>query len=162
MKRFIERVSGTRVWRAQQRLNGIVKERIDLVWDQVMDIWGELGRLGEEMLAYETDLDVLERRVELLEDEIDGMGDPIEREVQRAIHRERVIAFDYDPVQDRGPVSELRHRWVSPYEIIERGGETMVGGWDHTREAYRTFRLDRLSGLTTGTFQEFRPPEISS
>lgn len=56
------------------------------------------------------------------------------------------VAFDY--LNSRG---ELEHRTVDPLRIESVDADWYLRGWCHLREAPRTFRLDRISALTTST-----------
>jgi len=68
----------------------------------------------------------------------------------------RVVALDYDPAR-YGPGSERRRATVHPY-LIEPSLQThalYLIGWDETRDAVRTFKIERIRdvALTPETFE---------
>lgn len=67
-----------------------------------------------------------------------------------AIRLGRVVTFDYRAPSSEGPA----RRTVSPWRVATRDGHWMVSGWDHDREATRTFRLSRIAGAVVVTSQE--------
>lgn len=54
----------------------------------------------------------------------------------------------------RGEVSERR---VDPYGLVFHSGRWYLVGWDHRRQAQRTFRVDRMAAATL-TEDTFTPP----
>lgn len=52
-------------------------------------------------------------------------------------------------------------RTVEPHALIFRRGRWYVTGWDHERQARRSFRLDRIIGVvkTSGKARVFEPPK---
>jgi predicted DNA-binding transcriptional regulator YafY len=77
----------------------------------------------------------------------------------RAWSERRVVDLDYDPAHG----SERRRATVRPY-LIEPSLQThalYLIGWDETRDAVRTFKVERIRdvGLTPRTFE---PPETAA
>ena len=71
----------------------------------------------------------------------------------------RVVALDYDPAR-YGTGSERRRALVRPY-LIEPSLQThalYLIGWDETRGALRTFKIERIRDVAL-TPQSFEPPE---
>ncbi|MEU4399660.1 YafY family protein [Micromonospora orduensis] len=64
---------------------------------------------------------------------------------EAARHRRRV-ALDY-----RSWRGERTHRELDPYGLVFHAGRWYVTGHDHRRGEIRTFRLDRVGGVTPGT-----------
>jgi predicted DNA-binding transcriptional regulator YafY len=62
-----------------------------------------------------------------------------------ARHRRRVELFY------RSWRGEESHRELDPYGLVFHAGRWYVTGHDHRREEVRTFRLDRIGAVTTGT-----------
>lgn len=80
----------------------------------------------------------------------------------RAWAERRVVTLDYDPAR-YAPDSEPRRAIVRPY-LIEPSLQThalYLIGWDETRDALRTFKVERIRdvGLTPRTFE---PPEAGT
>ena len=69
----------------------------------------------------------------------------------------RTVGFIYHS-PERGGID----RQVDPYGLVFRQGRWYLTGFCHLREAMRSFRLDRISGvhLLAGTFQ--RPPDFDA
>jgi proteasome accessory factor B len=84
------------------------------------------------------------------------------RLLTKAWAERRVVALDYEPARyDRG--SRRRRATVRPY-LIEPSLQThalYLFGWDETRDALRTFKIERIrdAALTPRTFD---PPEAGS
>ena len=73
-----------------------------------------------------------------------------------AVRHDKVVAFDYrTPSQD-----ESQRRTVSPWGLRSASGRWFLVGFDHDREAQRTFRLSRIDGPVTVTarHREHQPP----
>lgn len=51
-------------------------------------------------------------------------------------------------------------RYVEPYRLVPLGGRWYLVGYDLTRQDWRTFRLDRVSGPPRVTEERFRPREL--
>ncbi|PJJ63249.1 helix-turn-helix transcriptional regulator [Compostimonas suwonensis] len=77
--------------------------------------------------------------------------------IRTAVDEERQIEFEY--VDSRG---EHERRRVDPLRIESVDQDWYLRGWCHLREAVRTFRLDRMSGLeVTGEPITHRAGEIT-
>jgi len=63
--------------------------------------------------------------------------------LRAAIAAGRRVAFDY-----RGADGTSARREVDPVRLDSTDADLYLRGWCHLREALRTFRLDRISGLT--------------
>jgi len=64
-----------------------------------------------------------------------------------AIRQDRVVTFPYrTPAQ-----AEAAAREVSPWGLRASSGRWFLVGWDHDRDAVRTFRLSRITGPVTVT-----------
>lgn len=73
-----------------------------------------------------------------------------------AIRHDRLVTFDYrTPSQD-----EPQRRTVCPWGLRSASGRWFLVGYDHDREAQRTFRLSRIVGSVTVTARprEHQPP----
>jgi predicted DNA-binding transcriptional regulator YafY len=80
----------------------------------------------------------------------------------RAWAERRVVALDYDPAR-YGPGSERRKALVRPY-LIEPSLQThalYLIGWDETRDAVRTFKIERIRDVAL-TPRTFEPPETEA
>jgi predicted DNA-binding transcriptional regulator YafY len=93
--------------------------------------------------------DTLRRRVEALEATLAFTnrateGEPPAGEVAlllaEAIRRGRRVSFAY-----RSFEGEKTKRMLSPYGLVVHSGRWYLAGYDHRREALRTFRVDRVS-----------------
>lgn len=62
--------------------------------------------------------------------------------LREALVAGRQVEFDY-----RDARGETEHRVVDPLRIDSEDLSWYLRGWDHGREAVRTFRVDRMSGL---------------
>ncbi|RUQ97187.1 WYL domain-containing protein [Labedella endophytica] len=62
--------------------------------------------------------------------------------IRRSVATARSLAFDY--LNARG---ERERRTVDPLRVESLDADWYVRAWDHGRQAVRTFRLDRMSGL---------------
>ncbi len=74
-----------------------------------------------------------------------------------AVRHDKVVTFDYrTPVQ-----AEAQRRTVSPWGLRSASGRWILVGFDHDRDAQRTFRLSRIEGSVTVTAKprEHQPPE---
>ncbi|MCU1570552.1 MAG: transcriptional regulator, DeoR family [Naasia sp.] len=69
-----------------------------------------------------------------IEDALAPLRDAVVRHVQ--------VEFDYRDAQ-----GETEHRTVDPLRLDSDDESWYLRGWDHLREAVRTFRLDRMSGI---------------
>ncbi|MFL1467353.1 helix-turn-helix transcriptional regulator [Marinobacter sp. HN1S83] len=76
----------------------------------------------------------------------------------------RTVGFTYHSPERVGHSPERggMDRRVDPYGLVFRQGRWYLTGFCHLREAMRSFRLDRISGvhLLPGTFQ--RPPDFDA
>lgn len=72
-----------------------------------------------------------------------------------AIRHDRVVLFDYRTPQS----DDSARRTVSPWGLRSTSGRWFLVGYDHDREAQRTFRLSRIDGVVTVTA---RPREHSA
>lgn len=73
-----------------------------------------------------------------------------------AIRQDRVVSFLYrTPAQ-----SEAAMREVSPWGLRASSGRWFLVGWDHARDAVRTFRLSRITGpvAVAARQREQQPP----
>jgi predicted DNA-binding transcriptional regulator YafY len=70
----------------------------------------------------------------------------------RTCHDQVEAAFDYPSGNDRQP----RSRRVEPYRLVSSGRRWYLLGYDLERDDWRTFRVDRMTGVTVRTWQ-FRP-----
>lgn len=91
------------------------------------------------------------------DEEADSLGQVL-AQLDDAIARGKTVCFSYPT----GPNLEPRERTLDPYGLSRVGGHWYVGGWDHDREARRTFRLSRLGGgpvrFATKRPRDFSPP----
>ncbi|QWT23241.1 WYL domain-containing protein [Subtercola sp. PAMC28395] len=77
--------------------------------------------------------------------------------IQSAVSARRQIEFDY--VNSRG---EHERRLVDPLRIDSNNEDWYLRGWCHTRQGVRTFRLDRMLGLTqTEIPNTYRPGDLA-
>lgn len=65
--------------------------------------------------------------------------------VREAIAAGRTLEFDY-----RSSRGETAHRTIDPLRVDSLDRDWYVRGWDHAREAARTFRVDRMSAVRVG------------
>lgn len=63
-------------------------------------------------------------------------------EVRECIRQQRKIRFDYTDLQDR-----CSHRVIRPLALISFSPVWLLAGWCELRQAFRNFRLDRISGF---------------
>lgn len=75
----------------------------------------------------------------------DGTGESL-RLIRDAVAAGIRVEFDY-----RNARGEREHRLVDPLRIESADQDWYLRGWCHLREGVRTFRLDRMSGLTATT-----------
>lgn len=90
------------------------------------------------------------------DEEADSLG-AVLAQLDDAVARGKTVCFDYPS----GPALELRSRTLDPYGLSRVGGHWYVGGYDHDREAGRTFRLSRFGGpvrFATKRPRDFSPP----
>jgi proteasome accessory factor B len=83
------------------------------------------------------------------------------RLLTKAWAERRIVSLDYDPAR-YGPESAPRTARVRPY-LIEPSLQThalYLIGWDETREAIRTFKVERIRDISI-TPDRFEPPEAS-
>lgn len=71
-----------------------------------------------------------------------GPVDGVRDRVDRALRRRVAVSFTYR-APDAGPTT----RTVDPIKVHIANGQWYLQGWCHTREAVRTFHLDRVSDL---------------
>ncbi len=90
------------------------------------------------------------------DEEADSLG-PVLAQLDDALARGKTVRFSYPT----GPELQPRERMLDPYGLSRAGGHWYVGGWDHDREAQRTFRLSRIDGairFATKRPRDFSPP----
>lgn len=80
-----------------------------------------------------------------------------------AVHAREVLRFDYTPVSapetgDDAPAGTPPRR-VQPHHLVTWGGRWYLVAWDLDREAWRTFRADRIAPRTP-TGPRFTPREL--
>jgi proteasome accessory factor B len=83
------------------------------------------------------------------------------RLLTKAWAERRIVSLDYDPAR-YGPDSAPRTARVRPY-LIEPSLQThalYLVGWDETRDAIRTFKVERIRDVSI-TPDRFEPPEAS-
>lgn len=80
-----------------------------------------------------------------------GHGADLLLRLTAALRERRRARFTYHGI-GRGEATE---RDVAPYGLLFQGGHWYMVGLDATRDAVRTFRLDRVEGLETGPGGEF-------
>lgn len=73
--------------------------------------------------------------------DVDAVESETQRKVAQALLEGKKLAFDYAP-DSSAPIAR---REVSPARVFLYDSETYVVGWDDSREAHRTFRIDRMS-----------------
>jgi predicted DNA-binding transcriptional regulator YafY len=71
-----------------------------------------------------------------------------------AVHRRRRIRFSY-----RSRDGERTERDVSPHGLVVHGGRWYLAAYDHTRGEPRTFRADRLTGVSVQAAAAVAPPD---
>jgi predicted DNA-binding transcriptional regulator YafY len=71
-----------------------------------------------------------------------------------AVHRRRRIRFSY-----RSYSGEQTERDVSPHGLVVHGGRWYLAAFDHAREEPRTFRADRVSGVSVQAAAAVPAPE---
>lgn len=74
--------------------------------------------------------------------------------LMQAIRTDRVVTFAYQAPAARDP----QRRTVSPWRLMSTEGHWRVTGFDHDREAERTFRVSRIVGTVTVTAQARSAP----
>jgi predicted DNA-binding transcriptional regulator YafY len=131
----------------------------------VEEIWGELYRKSargalaklENLLPEEQSREVAWARQSLI---AIGMNradlnalTPLLEKIRRAIREHRSISMNYQGSQVPHPAQ----RGLDPYALVHRWGWWYVIGFSHERQAIRTFRLDRISGLSLSE-SVFSPP----
>ena len=75
--------------------------------------------------------------------------------LRQATWDEQAIVFDYEDAQG----ARTRRR-VWPLGVVYFQASSVLLGWCHLRDDYRTFRLDRMSGLETLP-EHFRPRRVA-
>ncbi|OMH36939.1 YafY family protein [Tersicoccus sp. Bi-70] len=90
--------------------------------------------------------------------------------VTDAAHAHEQLRFDYRTVDDGTASGETGDesavpatrppRRVEPHHVLHRGGRWYLLAWDVDRGDWRTFRVDRMTGLRTPTGPRFRPREV--
>lgn len=73
-----------------------------------------------------------------------------------AVRHDKVVTFDY-----RSPsADDAQRRTVSPWGLRSASGRWLLVGFDHDRDAQRTFRLSRIQGAVTiaARSREHQPP----
>lgn len=79
--------------------------------------------------------------------------------LEDAIEDQQVVTFKYA----KKPGEKGATRRISPYEVTGdiTEGNLKVLGWDHERNALRSFNIDwqKLSDVTPDTDAEYRAPE---
>lgn len=81
-----------------------------------------------------------------------------EERLATAITSEHPVMFRYRKEGERN--WELRQ--LSPYELIKVQRGAVVRGWDHQREAIRSFRLDRMEGVSAAPGVSYREPRTDA
>lgn len=126
------------------------------------DTWlrNAVRRLSSAVSAWQEtigmEIDRLEERLRDLEDRSDALVAQLPDDLRdpnisqrakalaAAITDERRVMFRYTKEGER----DWSLRTLSPYEVIKVSNGTVVRGWDHDRDAIRSFRLDRIEALT--------------
>jgi predicted DNA-binding transcriptional regulator YafY len=107
--------------------------------------------------------DTLRRRVEALEAALDfttsaPAGAPVSGEtallLADAIRRRRRLRAAY-----RSYSGENTRRELSPHGLVVHSGRWYLAAYDHTREALRTFRVDRMRGAKVREEAALDPPD---
>jgi proteasome accessory factor B len=75
--------------------------------------------------------------------------------LMQAIRTKRIVTFDYQAPSADTPA----RRTLSPWRLVALEGLWRVVGYDHDREATRTFRLSRIHGQVVLTGRERIEPE---
>ncbi len=77
--------------------------------------------------------------------------------IAEACHRRQAVTFEYSPVASGTSV-----RTVDPWLIVLRSGAQYLIGFDHDRQAQRTFRLSRVVGAVqpVGPENAYEIPEV--
>jgi proteasome accessory factor C len=88
--------------------------------------------------------------------QIEMSNEALIAQVERAIESHSQIKIDYTSATS----DETHTRAIEPREMKVLNGHTYVRAYCTTREAWRTFRLDRMSAvLATSLANEHRPPD---
>jgi len=74
--------------------------------------------------------------------------------LMQAIRTDRVVTFAYQAPAAPGP----QRRTLSPWRLLSTEGHWRVTGWDHDRNAERTFRVSRIVGAVSVTAQTRSAP----
>lgn len=91
------------------------------------------------------------------DEEADLLGSVL-AQLDDAIARGKTVRFSYPT----GPDLVVSERTLDPYGLARVGGHWYVGGWDHDRQAQRTFRLSRFGSavrFATKRPRDFSPPQ---
>lgn len=78
--------------------------------------------------------------------------------LMQAIRTDRVVTFAYQAPAAPDP----QRRTMSPWRLLSTEGHWRVTGWDHDRDAQRTFRVSRIVGGVTVTAQTRSVPPPTS
>lgn len=103
---------------------------------------------GEDRLV--AAIDALSEKLQSVVDPIvdfENVGDGAEIAlIQRAIAERRGITFEYhSPVKD-----QVERREVEPVSLYSENGKIYLGAFSNDANAYRTFRVDRMSEIELG------------
>jgi predicted DNA-binding transcriptional regulator YafY len=107
--------------------------------------------------------DALRRRVEALEATLDfttaaPAGAPVAGEIvlllADAIRRRKRLRIAY-----RSFAGEATRRELSPHGLVVHSGRWYLAAFDHTRDAMRTFRVDRMRRTTVTAAAAVAPPD---
>lgn len=85
------------------------------------------------------------------------------RALTRAWAERRVVEFDYAPAAYEGRTTGTRRAVVRPF-LLEPSLQThalYVIGWDETKDALRTFKIERMANVVV-TARTFEPPEAGT
>ena len=94
-----------------------------------------------KLASVRSELDRIEQKIARAALNADTTPVAPEDAVLRAIEGECALTFEYE--DGSGNITD---RIVSPYEVYQGGGAELVRGFDHDRDALRSFRLDRIAG----------------
>ncbi|MDN3027304.1 WYL domain-containing protein [Streptomyces sp. S.PB5] len=85
-------------------------------------------------------------------------GTPLLTELSRVIHAREELRFDY-PYDTTRPAEPERPRRSQPHHLVTRYGHWYLIAWDLDRDAWRTFRADRIRPRTP-TGPRFTPRRL--
>src|SRR5919202_2240793 len=84
------------------------------------------------------------------------VADEIAREVERAVHEQRLLEIEYyAPNEDR-----FSHRVVEPYALFNGADAWYMAAFDPSRDDLRHFRLDRIKSATLRDDRFERRPDL--